>query len=451
MKIKLRKFILLIGDIIIFYLSLWGALLLRHNFSIPTRYWALHLPYFTLIFILWLIVLYIADFYNLKNARLNQNFFIRFGISMIILASFAVGFFYIIPHLPISPKLVLIYDLILTTILLLTWRMYFNHSITIPTTNALLIGYNQAAQKLEAEIKSNPQWGYKIVAIYDPGLKPAIAPIPIFNNIKQLKEIIKNTKTEVLIVNDKLFESEDLIENLFSLLENNIRILSLTKFYEQTANKIPLQSISKMWFLDNQSEHTADSFDRLKRAFDFCFSLLLLILSLPFYPLFIMMIKLDSPGPIFYRQKRVGLNGEIFWVIKFRSMIKDAEKNGAQWTTKGDTRITRIGKFLRRTRLDELPQLMNILQGNMSFVGPRAERPEFTEELAKKIPFFKQRLLVKPGLTGWAQVNYKYGESVGDALEKLQYDLFYIKNRNWYLDLSIILKTIRIVLTGAGQ
>ena len=411
----------------------------------------MHLPYFSSLFIIWLIIIYIADFYNLKNARLNQNFFVRFAISALGLALAAVAFFYILPDLPISPKLVLIYDLILTTILLLAWRLYFNHSITIPTTNALLIGFNQAAQKLAEEIKANPQWGYKITAVYDPGAKPSFAPMPIFNDIKQLKKIIAETKTEVLIVNDELFASQNLIENLFELLENNIRIISLTKFYEQTANKIPLASLSKMWFLDNQSEHAADSFDRLKRVFDFCLSLLLLIITLPLFPLFILIIKLDSPGPIFYRQKRVGLNGEIFWVIKFRSMIKNAEKNGAQWTSKNDARITRTGKFLRRTRLDELPQLMNILQGHMSFVGPRAERPEFTEELARKIPFFKQRLLVKPGLTGWAQVNYKYGESVEDALEKLQYDLFYIKNRNWYLDLSIILKTIRIVITGAGQ
>ena len=448
---RLRKIILLSGDIVIFYLALWGALLIRHDFAVPGNLWSLHLPYFSWLFLGWLVIIYIADFYDLKNAKLNQDFFIRLAVALGAMTALAIAFFYIYPDLPISPKLVLIYDLILTAVLFLAWRAYFNHSITIPTSNGIMVGYSEASQKLAAEIASNPQWGFRIVAAYDPISQPTLAPLPVFNKLHELENIIANTKAELLIVNDELFALEELIDQLFTLLNKKVRIISLSKFYEQTAQKIPLASISKVWFLENQSEHVADSFDNFKRFADFILALLFLIITIPFFPLLMLAIKLDSPGPIFYRQKRMGKNGEIFWVIKFRSMVTDAEKNGAVWTTKGDPRVTRIGKWLRRTRLDELPQLMNILQGNMSFVGPRAERPEFTKTLAQELPFFQERLLVKPGLTGWAQVNYKYGESVADALEKLQYDLYYIKNRSLYLDLSIILKTIRIVLTGAGQ
>jgi lipopolysaccharide/colanic/teichoic acid biosynthesis glycosyltransferase len=162
---------------------------------------------------------------------------------------------------------------------------------------------------------------------------------------------------------------------------------------------------------------------------------------------------MDDFGPIFYRQKRVGQDSRIFEVIKFRTMVPDAEKDGAQWAHEKDKRITRIGSFLRKTRLDELPQLWNVLRGQMSFIGPRPERPEFafSNELLSQIPFYQIRHTIKPGLTGWAQIKYPYGASIKDTLQKLQYDLFYIKNRSFVLDLAIILKTTKIILSGGGR
>lgn len=164
-----------------------------------------------------------------------------------------------------------------------------------------------------------------------------------------------------------------------------------------------------------------------------------------------MLVKIEGGGPIFYRQVRVGHKGRLFNLIKFRTMRQDAEAKGAQWTVENDKRITKIGKFLRKARLDELPQLVNILRGEMSFVGPRAERPEFHQLLVKEIPFYEKRYLVKPGLTGWAQINYTYGSSVADTKEKLSYDFYYIKNRSFIFDVGIILKTVNIVLSALGR
>ena len=181
-------------------------------------------------------------------------------------------------------------------------------------------------------------------------------------------------------------------------------------------------------------------------------SLIALVLSLPLAIFAAIAIKLDSPGPIFYTQERVGKNGRTFKIIKFRSMRQDAEKGGvAQWAAERDPRITRIGNFLRKTRIDEIPQFINILRGDMSFVGPRAERPVFVEQLTEQIPFYSQRHLVEPGLTGWAQVNYGYGASVEDSMQKLQYDLYYIKNVSLLFDIWIMFKTIKVVLFGYGR
>ena len=169
-------------------------------------------------------------------------------------------------------------------------------------------------------------------------------------------------------------------------------------------------------------------------------------------PFIALIIKLESPGPVIFRQIRTGKNGKDFLAMKFRSMVQDAEKNGAQWAVKNDARITKFGKFMRKTRLDEIPQLLNILRGEMSFVGPRPERPEFVKTLSEKIPFYRERLLVKPGLTGWAQLlGPAYGGSEAESLEKVKYDLYYIKNRSILLDISIILKTIKLVFTRRGQ
>lgn len=232
---------------------------------------------------------------------------------------------------------------------------------------------------------------------------------------------------------------------------NGMYVLDAPTFYEIVNGKLMLESINPSWFIYSIGFHRTGIFNVCKRIIDILLALLGLILTLPFFPVIALAIKLDSPGPVFFSQLRVGCKEKTFVLHKFRTMRVDAEeKTGAVWAGKNDSRVTRLGKFLRNTRIDELPQLINILRGDMSFVGPRPERPEFVEKLKQVIPYYSKRHFIKPGLTGWAQVKYSYGSSVEDAIEKLRYDLYYIKNISPFLETIIFLETIKVVLFGRG-
>jgi sugar transferase (PEP-CTERM system associated) len=230
-----------------------------------------------------------------------------------------------------------------------------------------------------------------------------------------------------------------------------IEILDAPTFYEVQCKKLMLEQITPSWFFLSSGFRRTTVFMAVKRSMDIMLSLIGLILTVPFFPLIALIIKLDSPGPLFFSQIRVGAHEKTFLLYKFRTMRQDAEKGtGAVWSTENDPRITRIGAFLRKSRIDEFPQFYNVLMGSMSFVGPRPERPEFVEKLKQVIPYYSKRHFVKPGLTGWAQVCYPYGSTVEDAVEKLRYDLYYTKNLSSFLDLLIILETIKVVLFGRG-
>lgn len=248
-------------------------------------------------------------------------------------------------------------------------------------------------------------------------------------------------------------KDESLMKQLMALRLRGVRIYTLSDFYEIFWFKVPINDLKEAWFAINEGFHLLHSKigQRFKRAIDIFLSLVILIVSFPICLLTGILIKLHDKGPVFYTQKRKGLSGEDFFIFKFRSMKINSEKDGAVWASKQDDRITWIGKIIRKTRIDEIPQVLNVLKGDMSFIGPRPERPEFTQMLEKEIPFYDLRHLVKPGITGWAQVNYPYGASVEDAKEKLMYDLYYIKNFSIFLDFSIVLKTIRVLLLGKGR
>lgn len=232
---------------------------------------------------------------------------------------------------------------------------------------------------------------------------------------------------------------------------NNIQIMDAPTLYEQIQGKLMLESITPSWFIFSQGFRRTTLFSFSKRAVDILLSLTGLLLSLPFVPIIALAIKLDSKGPVLFSQLRVGNKEKKFLLYKFRSMRQDAELNtGAVWAEKNDPRVTSLGKFLRNSRVDEIPQLINVLKGDMSFVGPRPERPEFVEKLKQVIPYYSKRHFIKPGLTGWAQVRYPYGASVNDAVEKLRYDLYYIKNISPFLDTLIFFETIKVVLFGRG-
>jgi sugar transferase (PEP-CTERM system associated) len=268
-------------------------------------------------------------------------------------------------------------------------------------------------------------------------------------------DLQKSPKTDnvsrIVIVDPELETNSELTNALIDYKFRGVKIETVVDSYEKTSRKIWLEGLSPQWLVLADGFSPSAAYLRLKRVCDVIFSLIALFITAPLLALVALAIRVESPGPAIFRQERVGMNGLRFIVYKFRSMRQDAEKNGPTWAKERDDRCTRIGAFIRRCRIDELPQLMNVLRGDMSFVGPRPERPYFVDLLKEKIPYYDLRHYVKPGITGWAQVNYPYGASVEDAYQKLQYDLYYAKNVSISLDLLVLLKTVKVVLMGQGR
>jgi sugar transferase (PEP-CTERM system associated) len=237
---------------------------------------------------------------------------------------------------------------------------------------------------------------------------------------------------------------------LLAVKSAGVRVFGDIDFREQQLRRMDLDQMAPDWLLYTDALACGPVERGLRRLAEIMISVGLLLLTLPVLAIAALAIRIDSPGPVLYRQSRVGLNGRIFTLIKLRSMRTDAEAKGPAWAAKGDPRVTRVGAFLRKTRIDELPQLINVLRGEMGFVGPRPERPHFVDQLAEIIPFYRDRNFVKPGVTGWAQVNYPYGASIEDARQKLSYDLYYVKHRSLMLDAFIVLATIRVILFQEG-
>ncbi len=241
------------------------------------------------------------------------------------------------------------------------------------------------------------------------------------------------------------------VEELLNLRLAGVKVEEATSWLEKISGRIEVEQLYPSWLIFAEGFRFSSIFRLVRRGLNFLIALAGLVISLPLLPFVMLAVKLDSSGPVLYRQERVGRGGAIFYCYKFRSMRVDAEADtGATWATDDDPRITRVGKFLRTSRLDEIPQLWCVLKGDMHFVGPRPERPEFVESLSQQIPYYGVRHVVRPGITGWAQVQYKYGNTIEDAREKLQYDLFYIKNASLGLDLLIMFQTVKIVLLGRG-
>lgn len=454
---RIKKISLFIGDVFILYFSLWLTLLIRYNETVTPERWAQHFIPFTLIFILWLVVFYITSFYDLGLAKNNVVFFANFFKGISWCAGLAVAFFYLFDA-GIAPKTNLFIHLLIFTLLLIIWRQLFNKlaKTTALQSNILILGYSPAIIELASEINNKPQLGFKVVAITRDGqLSLSENDLPENINLieapNSLKKLIIEEKISTIIAGTDIRQDQKLISDLYDCLSEKISIFDLPTFLEKFTGKIPVNSIGQIWFLENLNEESKSIYQISKRIIDIFIASILLILTLIFIPFIYTVVKLNSPGPFLFKQKRTGKDNKSFLATKIRSMHRNAETNGPQWAVRNDNRVTRSGKFMRKTRIDEIPQLINILKGEMSFIGPRPERPEFVTQLSKKIPFYNQRHLIKPGLSGWAQINFPYGASEQDALEKLQYDLYYIKNRSFFLDLSILLKTIKTVLAGGGQ
>ena len=315
----------------------------------------------------------------------------------------------------------------------------------------LVLGSGPRAQRLR-ELGENPESGFVIVGFIGMGEKEPVVEEAIARTaIHNLKRFVENLGASEVVLALEERRNALPLKDLLRIKTAGVHVNDVSSFVERESGRVDLDTVNPSWliFSDGFSSGLAIS-SAAKRLFDITASLLLLLLTAPVIALFGLLVKLDSPGPMFYRQTRVGLFGQPFDVIKLRSMRTDAEVNGAQWAAKDDPRVTRIGKFIRKVRIDELPQAWSVLVGDMSFVGPRPERPEFVADLEEKLPFYAERHMVKPGITGWAQINYPYGASIEDSRHKLEYDLYYAKNYTPFLDLLIILQTLRVVLWNEG-
>lgn len=461
-NLKMKKYILAIGDIVLLYFSLWITLFFRFYSEYTYNLWREHFLPFSILYFVWLIVFYIDGLYELGYEKGRMNLVSALIRNLIICSGFAVTFFYFGNNrlFNIKPQKVFLINILVVFLLLFLWRQIFYFFIKSPrlADKILIIGLSPLALEIVEEINSRPELGFKVNAIIGidqpENFKADNLPknIHVYQETTDFKNICLSEKIDTIISAVEYRKNPLLLENLFKCLPLKIEFFEISSFYEKITGKIPVANVQQTWFLENINENSKRFYETLKRMLDVALSSLGLVIALPFSPLIAALIKLDNPGPFLFKQIRVGKNGKNFLAMKFRTMKTNAEINGPQWALKNDSRVTRIGKFLRKTRIDEVPQLFNILRGEMSLIGPRPERPEFITQLKKIIPFYEERLLVKPGLTGWAQVmGPAYGGSEQESLEKLQYDLFYVKNRSLGMDLSIALKTIKTILKGSGQ
>ena len=317
----------------------------------------------------------------------------------------------------------------------------------------LVLGTGAEAQAVETSLAvANPP-GLELAGFYPLQKVPArsVASSRVVSNHLSLEETVKHLDIDEIIV--AVREQRGGVLPLRALLEcrlAGVQVTDLPRFFERVHGRVPIDSLKVSWLIYGHGFRQTWLRRVVKRAFDIVVAAVLLPIALPFMAVITFLISLDG-APIIYRQERVGCRGKGFTLLKFRSMTKDAERDGqASWASINDPRVTAIGRFLRRTRVDELPQLINVLRGEMSFVGPRPERPTFVAMLTEQIPFYAVRHSVKPGLTGWAQVRYTYGANVEESIKKLEYDLYYVKNHTLLLDMLILVKTVRVVLLGEG-
>ncbi|MBP6885670.1 MAG: sugar transferase [Candidatus Pacebacteria bacterium] len=453
-----RIITLLSSDFVSFYGALAVTLLLRYGRSDFTIQFSRHVVPFSLLLLVWLFALYITNLYNVRFMRNDREFFERLAQAMLFAAVISIIFFYLIPFFGITPKRNLFIFLILLAIGMWGMRLLYNRILAGSTKkNILIVGITKEAIELATFITNNPQLGYRIssfVHLNNESIETTTSATSwgVIHNLNEVDAHIIHKSIDTVVITPDAYQLKEVVDLFYSAISRQINFISLTSLTEQLTGRIPLGSINQTWFLNNLEEGSKKSLDPMKRFVDIASATLLGIPTLIALPFIAAIILVDSRGPVFFRQARTGRAGTPFSIIKFRTMKIDAEATtGAVWATQNDSRITRVGSLLRKTRIDELPQLWNILRGDMSLVGPRAERPEFDAQLALQIPFYNERYLIKPGLSGWAQINYPYGASVEDALQKLQYDLYYIKHRSILLDLEIVLKTISISLRRSGR
>ena len=382
---------------------------------------------------------------------LLQRLGLSFGIGMLTMSLL----FYFFPALLVGRGAFLLSFGLALLGILLSRTMFLRWSrVGAFKARALVIGTGSRAAQIETLLTDRGHASNTEVIGYVPmgGSHHFVDHVRILDTGESLPELVTRLQISeiILAVRDRR-DGGIPVQDLLSCKLRGIRILELSSFFERENGHLQLDSLNASWMILAEGFYQGIARDTIKRLFDLVVSAAMLAVSLPVMVLTALLIKLESPGPVLYHQERVGQGGSHFTIYKFRSMCVDAEKDGKpRWAHQNDSRVTFTGRFIRRTRIDELPQVFNVFFGNMSFVGPRPERPYFVQDLTQKIPYYGVRHTVKPGITGWAQVRYPYGATDEDAMHKLQYDLYYVKNHSLFLDLMILFQTAQVVLWGKG-
>jgi sugar transferase (PEP-CTERM system associated) len=404
------------------------------------------------------VCLHYGDLYDLRTLSDRRDLLTglvrALGAASVILAIV----YYALPGLVIG-RGVFAFATVLIITLVAGWRIAFEWLSMRgrPTERLLIVGTGGAAVTLARELfERRSELGVELVGFVDPDPSRVGAPVVnpgVIGTVRDIPGIVRGRRVDRVVVSLADARGKLNMDELLAMkLNEGVRFDHLASVYEQYTGKIAVENLRPSWMIFSDGFRKSAFLELSKRLSDVVLAVIGLILAAPLMALSAAALRFSSPGPVLYSQRRVGKDGVPFTIFKFRSMRVDAEAvTGAVWSTQNDPRVTPVGRLLRRTRLDELPQLWNVLRGDMSFVGPRPERPEFVADLTKQIPFYGQRHVVRPGLTGWAQVRHRYGSSIDDAQEKLQYDLFYIKHLSVPFDIYIILETVKTVLVRSGS
>ncbi|MDQ7024587.1 MAG: sugar transferase [Anaerolineae bacterium] len=461
LRLSERRLLMMVGDAlaiiaaILIALFIW-AVVGERNYDLP--FLLEQVLWFVILPSLWFLLATANDYYDLSHAADRIASLTRLMlITLQLIVVYVVVFFFAEPNT--LPRLFILYYGIVSFFLLALWRILNPALIgwASEPRRALVIGTDWAAQAIIDILLEDALDAYQVLGVIRMSEKDetqTVKSIAVLGNGSDILPIVLREGISELIVTSTRELPGDVFQGVMDAYEHGVAITPMPILYERMTDRVPVEHVGDNWavVLPIGGTSVFNPYPLLKRLMDIVMALIGLLFFAPLFPLIALVIKLDSKGAIIFSQNRVGLNGREFTVYKLRSMVKDAEaKTGPKFAEKNDARVTRVGNFLRKTRLDEVPQLFNVLKGDMSMIGPRPERAFHVNRLQEKIPFYRTRHTIRPGLTGWAQVRYKYGATDEDALVKLQYDLYYIRHQSIMLDMGILIRTVGKVLSMAGQ
>ncbi|MFW5771751.1 MAG: sugar transferase [Phototrophicaceae bacterium] len=459
LRVSERRLVLMAGDALAVILAVVIALYIWSlnaddpfdvDFVLPQSYW------FFVLTILWLVLASANDFYELSLAANRVASLQRLGLITGQMLIVYLMVFFLSPR-DALPRLFILYYGMASFLLIGIWRV-INPALVgwaAAARRVLIVGADESAVSLIRAIQHHGGDAYDVRGIIGAheDVGRMIEGVPVLGSGSDLLNYVLRDQVSEVVVTSIPEMDGDVFRDLMQAYEHGVSIVPMPLLYARITGRVPVKYVNNNWALVLPvAGHTIfNPYPAAQRVMDVILSLIGLVVLVILLPFIALLIRLDSPGPVFYRQVRTGLNGQNFRLVKFRTMVANAEHDGrARFAEPGDPRVTRVGRFLRKSRLDELPQVMNVLRGQMSVVGPRPERPEHIDRLTENIPFYRTRLVVRPGLTGWAQVQYHYGSDDVDALVKLEYDLYYIRNQSILLDINIIIRTVYKVLRLGG-